>query len=169
MGSYHVRKSDMGGSSTIEETEPGRGDDGGGDGDAARTKTAARLRKIEETLRFRVGLEALVTGLSTRLLGVHLDELPAVVEEGLGKLCGYFGVDRAYALKVDKGIIFDLNVEWWAEGIPRVTTPVADLPIEAIGIRTSVAPNSTSEYRKICRRVSSSPRTTGSIGTPAAA
>lgn len=131
MGSYHVRKSDTGGSSTIEETEPGRGDDGGGDGDAARTKTAARLRKIEETLRFRVGLEALVTGLSTRLLGVHLDELPAVVEEGLGKLCGYFGVDRAYALKVDKGIIFDLNVEWWAEGIPRVTTPVADLPIEA--------------------------------------
>ena len=38
-----------------------------------------------------------------------------------------------------------------------------------IGYRSNVVPNSTSEYRKICRRVSSSPFTTGSIGTPAAA
>ena len=37
-----------------------------------------------------------------------------------------------------------------------------------IGHSSNVTANNTSEYRKICRRVSSSPRTTGSIGTPAA-
>jgi signal transduction histidine kinase len=69
--------------------------------------------------------------MSTRLLGVHLDELPAVVEAGLGELCTYFGVDRAYALKIDENFVFDLNVEWWAPGIPQVTTPVPELPVEA--------------------------------------
>ncbi len=42
-------------------------------------------------------------------------------------------------------------------------------PMSATGESSSVVPNSTSEYRKICRRVSSSPLTTGIIGTPAAA
>ena len=69
--------------------------------------------------------------MSTRLLGVHLDELPAVVEPGLGELCDYFGVDRAYALKVDQNFVFDLNVEWWAPDVPQQTTPVLELPIEA--------------------------------------
>ncbi|HEY2815057.1 MAG TPA: ATP-binding protein [Acidimicrobiales bacterium] len=73
----------------------------------------------------------MVTALSTKLLGVHIDDLPAVVEEGLGQLCGYFNVDRAYALKVDQSFTFELNVEWWAPGIVQQTTPVAELPIEA--------------------------------------
>jgi signal transduction histidine kinase len=72
-----------------------------------------------------------VTSMSTRLLGVHLEELPAVVQQGLGELCDYFGVDRAYALKVDQDFVFDLNVEWWAPDVPQRTTPVLELPIEA--------------------------------------
>ena len=97
----------------------------------ARLETEARLRETEEELRFRVGLEALVTAMSTRLLGVHLDELPAAVQSGLGDLCNYFGVDRSYALKVDEDFVFDLNVEWWAPDVPQQTTAVVDLPIDA--------------------------------------
>jgi signal transduction histidine kinase len=116
----------------IDETEPPRSE--GDDVDHARLETEAQLREIEAKLGFRVGLEALVTAMSTRLLGVHLDELPGVVQEGLGTLCTYFGVDRAYALKVDQaaeGIAFDLNVEWWAPGVPEETTPITELPIDA--------------------------------------
>jgi|GEM_PF-5449848 len=76
-------------------------------------------------------LQSIVTGLSTRMLGVRLDDLPAVVADGLGELCEHFGADRAYALKVDRDFVFELNVEWWAPGVERRTTPVADLPIEA--------------------------------------
>ena len=45
--------------------------------------------------------------------------------------CDYFGVDRAYALKVDRHFVFDLNVEWWRPDIPPQTTPVLELPIDA--------------------------------------
>ncbi len=114
---------------TIEDSEPPR--NAGRDAVDARLETEARLRETEEELRFRVGLEGLVTAMSTRLLGVHLDELPAAVQSGLGDLCNYFGVDRSYALKVDEDFVFDLNVEWWAPDVPQRTTAVVDLPIEA--------------------------------------
>jgi len=105
---------------------------GDGNGrDRARLDTEARLRQTEADLRFLLGLEGLVTSMSTRLLGVHLDELPAVVEADLGELCNYFGVDRAYALKVDQNFVFDLNVEWWRPDVPQKTTPVLELPIDA--------------------------------------
>jgi len=69
--------------------------------------------------------------MSTRLLGVHLDELPDVVQADLAELCDYFGVDRAYALKVDQNFVFDLNVEWWRPGVSQQTTPVLELPLDA--------------------------------------
>jgi signal transduction histidine kinase len=127
---YHCRQYlGQGGRATSEETEPPRSD--GKDLDDARLEAESRLLETEAKLRFRVGLEALVTAMSTRLLGVHLAELPAVVQAGLGELCEYFGIDRAYALKVDQDFVFDLNVEWWGPDIPQVTTPVTELPIEA--------------------------------------
>jgi signal transduction histidine kinase len=114
---------------TIQGAEPPENQGNGVD--AARLETESRLEQTEAELRFRVGLEALVTAMSTRLLGVHLDELPAVVEAGLGELCQYFDVDRAYALKIDENFVFDLNVEWWGAGIPQQATPVTELPTEA--------------------------------------
>jgi signal transduction histidine kinase len=120
---------EAGGARTIEHSEPPQGD--GHDVADARRDAEARLRETEAELRFRIGLEALVTSMSTRLLGVHLDELPAVLQSGLGDLCNYFGVDRAYALKVDQNFVFDLNVEWWAPDVPQQTTPVLELPREA--------------------------------------
>jgi signal transduction histidine kinase len=127
--SYDVRRVRQGSARTVEEEVPPR--NRGDDGDTARLETESRLRRTEAELEFRVGLEALVTSMSTRLFGVHLDELARVVEEDLGELCDYFGVDRAYALKVDQHFVFDLNVEWWRPDIPQQTTPVLELPIDA--------------------------------------
>jgi PAS domain S-box-containing protein len=97
-----------------------------------RRDTEEQLRRTEAELRFRVGVEDLVTGMSTRFLGAHEDELPSVVEEALGDLCAYFGLDRAYVLKTDEtGPGIELFVEWWAEGVPRLNTPIPELPIDA--------------------------------------
>lgn len=97
-----------------------------------RREAEDQLRVAEAELRFRVGVEDLVTTMSTRFLGTSEEELPSVVEASLGELCRYFTLDRAYVLKTNEqfpGI--DLFVEWWAEGVSRDTTPIAELPIDA--------------------------------------
>jgi transcriptional regulator with GAF, ATPase, and Fis domain len=91
-----------------------------------------QLRVAESELRFRVGIEDLVTGMSTRFLGAHEDELPSVVEGSLRELCVYFGLDRAYLLKTDEAATgIELFVEWWAEGVLRLSTPIPELPVDA--------------------------------------
>ena len=92
-----------------------------------------QLRDVEAELRFRVGLEDLVTGMSTLFLGARDDELQRVVERSLGELCDYFGLDRAYVLKTGDGGpgTIDFFVDWWAEGVPQQTTPIPELPIDA--------------------------------------
>jgi PAS domain S-box-containing protein len=97
-----------------------------------RRDTEEQLRLTEAELRFQVGVEDLVTGMSTRFLGAHEDELPSVVEAALGELCAYFGLDRAYVLKTDEsGPGIELFVEWWADGVPRRNTPIPELPVDA--------------------------------------
>jgi PAS domain S-box-containing protein len=97
-----------------------------------RREAEEQLRGAEAVLRFRVGLEDLVTTMSTRFLGAHEDELPGEVETSLGLLCVYFGLDRAYVLKTDEaGPGIELFVEWWAEGVPRLNTPIPELPVDA--------------------------------------
>ncbi len=97
-----------------------------------RREAEDQLRLAEAELRFHIGVEDLVTSMSTRFLGTSEEELPSVVEASLGDLCAYFGLDRAYVLKTNEqspGI--DLFVEWWAEGVERAATPISDLPIDA--------------------------------------
>ncbi|MEY2449471.1 MAG: hypothetical protein QOH79_2947 [Acidimicrobiaceae bacterium] len=97
-----------------------------------RRDTEEQLRLAESELRFRVGVEDLVTRMSTQFLGAHEDELPSVVEAALGELCAYFGLDRAYVLKTDEtGPGIELFVEWWADGVSRLNTPIPLLPVDA--------------------------------------
>jgi PAS domain S-box-containing protein len=98
-----------------------------------RRMTEDHLRDVEAELRFRLGLEDLVTGMSTLFLGAHEDELQAIVERSLGELCTYFGLDRAYVVKTGDGgqDAIELFVEWWADGVPRRTMPIPQLPIDA--------------------------------------
>lgn len=97
-----------------------------------RRDTEEQLRATEAELRFRVGLEDLVTAMSTQFLGAHEDELPEVVERSLKDLCDYFGLDRGYVLKSSEAATgIELFVEWWAEGVSQVSTPIPELPIDA--------------------------------------
>ena len=97
-----------------------------------RREAEEQLRVAEAELRFRVGVEDLVTSMSTRFLGTAEEDLTAVVEASLGELCRYFGLDRAYVLKTDGQLPnIDLFVEWWADGVSRQNTPIPELPIDA--------------------------------------
>lgn len=99
----------------------------------ARRMAEEHLRSIEAELRFRIGLEDLVTSMSTRFFGVPEHELQEIVEESLGDLCAYFGLDRAYVLKTGDGgpATIDFFVEWWANGVEQQSTPISTLPIDA--------------------------------------
>ena len=89
------------------------------------------LRNVEAQLRFRVGLEDLITRMSTLFFGAHEDELPSIVQTSLGELCQYFGLDRGYVVKTGENQGVELFVEWWAEGVPQLTKPINELPIDA--------------------------------------
>ena len=89
------------------------------------------LRDVEADLRFRIGLEDLVTAMSTLFLGAREDELQGIVQQSLAELCEYFGLDRAYVVKTGDGGAIELFVEWWREGVDRRTTPIPELPIDA--------------------------------------
>jgi PAS domain S-box-containing protein len=97
-----------------------------------RREAEEQLRLAEAELRFRVGVEDLVTQMSTTFLGAHEDELPVVVEDALRQLCGYFNLDRAYVLKSDEGATgIELFVEWWADDVAQLNTPIPSLPVDA--------------------------------------
>src|SRR5262249_31599911 len=64
-------------------------------------------------------------------LGMHPNELSGAVRDALRDLCIGNGYDRAYVLKSDTDFGIELFVEWWRDGIDRVATPIASLPIDA--------------------------------------
>ena len=97
-----------------------------------RRDAQGHLRAVEAELRFRVGLEDVVTGMSTRFLGAHEQELEGEVTFALQQLCDYFGLDRAYVVKTaTQPQEIELFVEWWGEDVPRTNTPIPQLPIDA--------------------------------------
>lgn len=97
-----------------------------------RRDAQGHLRAVEAELRFRVGLEDLVTDMSTRFLGAHEQELEGEVTFALQQLCNYFGLDHAYVVKTATELQqIQLFVEWWAEDVPRTNTPITELPVDA--------------------------------------
>jgi signal transduction histidine kinase len=68
--------------------------------------------------------------LSTRLLGREAAELGATIQEALGDIASVVGADRAYVLKLnlEGRSVGDAFEEWWADGVDRRTTPIAELP-----------------------------------------
>jgi signal transduction histidine kinase len=80
----------------------------------------------------RADLDATVMGLSTRLLGVGIDELGSTVREALADLCRVFQLDRTYVLKMVPGTpTAELFEEWWADDVPGASTAIPELPREA--------------------------------------
>jgi PAS domain S-box-containing protein len=99
----------------------------------ARRAAEAALRGVEERLRSQLGLEAFVTFFSTRFLGARADELEDTIYDALAGLSAIFGLDHAYVLKVGDNDITRMEafVEWWGEGVPRDSIPIAELPAAA--------------------------------------
>jgi signal transduction histidine kinase len=65
-------------------------------------------------------------GGAPRILG---DELEETIHDTLAGISALFGLDRAYVLMIDLSTpSLELFREWWAEGVPRVSIPIAELP-----------------------------------------
>ena len=73
----------------------------------------------------RADLDATVMGLSTRLLGVGIDDLGSTVREALADLCRVFSLDRTYVLKMAMPTqTRELFEEWWADDEPGPATAI---------------------------------------------
>ena len=78
-------------------------------------------RKIEATLRHRLELENLITGISTRFISLPADKIPLAMEQALQELGRFMGIQRSYLFVLNdaKDMVEDV-LEWCEEGVRRV-------------------------------------------------
>jgi two-component system cell cycle sensor histidine kinase/response regulator CckA len=75
-------------------------------------------RQAEETLRYRIELETLIAGISSRLVSLTPDELDREIARALQAIGEFAGVDRSYVfLYSADGAMLDNTHEWCAAGI----------------------------------------------------
>lgn len=92
----------------------------------------ARLTATEESLRYRTGLNTLLTEISCDYDQVAGKEFDAWVTEALGKIGGFVGADRSYIFSVSSdGRCISNSHEWCAEGIEAQIDLLQEVPIEA--------------------------------------
>jgi signal transduction histidine kinase len=83
-----------------------------------------RRRRVEATLRDRLGFETLLSGLTAAF--VHLrEDADRGIEEGLQRVCEYLGLDRATLLQmVGDAETIEAVYVWRAPGVPDTPLPV---------------------------------------------
>jgi PAS domain S-box-containing protein len=75
-------------------------------------------KRIEKALNDRVEFEKIVASISTSFINLALDEVDAGIEDALGSIGEFSGVDRSYLFRLfDDGTKTDNTHEWCAEGI----------------------------------------------------
>jgi len=75
-------------------------------------------KRMEKTLNDRVCLEKIVASISTSFINLAPDEIDIGIEDALGSIGEFFGVDRSYLFRLfDDGTKTDNTHEWCAEGI----------------------------------------------------
>lgn len=96
------------------------------------------LRDVEAEASSRRGLERgleferLLTRGSALLMRSTDDRLDEAIEEVLGTVGGFFGVDRAYAFMIDEAAYTQSNThEWVAPGISSEAGNLQDVPLDA--------------------------------------
>lgn len=93
----------------------------------------ARRAEVEEGLRRRTELEALVTRLSTRFITLPPEGIDAGIQEALGRIGRFVGVDRTFVfLFSDDGARLRNTHEWCARGVRPHIEHVRDLPAEKL-------------------------------------
>ncbi len=86
---------------------------------------------IEHRLQRRLAFERLVTSASASLIRAEPDQLDAAVNDALGALGRFFGVDRAYVFLIDYQAQTQSNThEWVAEGVTRESHNLQGLPLD---------------------------------------
>lgn len=75
-------------------------------------------RRAEEALEYRIGLEQLITGISTHFVNLPSGEIDSGINYALRQIGEFAGVDRSYIFQLyDNGTKLDNTHEWCAEGI----------------------------------------------------
>jgi PAS domain S-box-containing protein len=86
--------------------------------------------KIERNLEFRVQFEQLLISLSNKLINISIDEINAVIGEGLEKIGKLVDVDRVYIFKYSSDKMFASNThEWCAKEIEPFIHNLQNIPI----------------------------------------
>ncbi len=75
-------------------------------------------KRMEKALNDRVCFEKIVASISTSFINLAPDEVDIGIEDALGSIGEFFGVDRSYLFRLfDDGTKTDNTHEWCAEGI----------------------------------------------------
>lgn len=82
------------------------------------TRDITPRRQAEEALKRRLEFERVISGISTRLLGLHPEQLAQGIDRALATIGTISGADRAYVfLYRSCGQLADNTHEWCAQGI----------------------------------------------------
>jgi len=89
-------------------------------------------RKLtEEKLQSRVSFENLITTISTQFIKLASDEVDTAVQEALGQIGTFAGVDRSYVFQLSPdGKTMDNTHEWCMPGIEPQIDNLKDLPTD---------------------------------------
>ncbi|MCP4643633.1 MAG: PhnD/SsuA/transferrin family substrate-binding protein [bacterium] len=89
-------------------------------------------KRAEEALVHRAQFEALMSGISSDLVGLTAHETDEGMDRALSSIGAFTRVDRAYVfLMRDEGARMDYAHEWCAEGVKPQIANIGDLPAEA--------------------------------------
>lgn len=87
----------------------------------------------EETFQYRIGVEKLITAISTSFITLPIDETNSGINWALKAIGEFVNVDRSYLfLLVDQGIRIDTTYEWCAEGVSSQMTKLKGFHLDAI-------------------------------------
>ena len=90
-------------------------------------------RRMEERIRRRIDLERMVSSISTRFIAIDPSDLNDVLEETIGVLGSFLGVDRSYIFRFSPDHTHAENThEWCAEGIEPQIEALRDFSTEVV-------------------------------------
>ncbi|MDX1583704.1 MAG: PAS domain S-box protein, partial [Thermoanaerobaculia bacterium] len=90
-------------------------------------------RDSEETLRYFLGFEELVTSISTQLIDLSAADTDSLIEDALGKIGEFAGVDRSYVFRLSHERETMTNThEWCAPGIEPQIENLQELPLDLL-------------------------------------
>jgi PAS domain S-box-containing protein len=99
-------------------------------------------KRAEEALARSAEFEALITEISTRFINVPPEEIDQGINQALGDVCQFLGVDRGYVFRYSSDRQFMNNThEWCREGIEVYKDRMQELAVEAFSWSNDILMN----------------------------